>query len=171
MLQATWGERPPPGGVDRVVFKPTAEPELLASVMGGHSLLLWSLQGVQEEPEPFALVPAHAQLLTCCDFDAAGTRLLCGDAAGSVLLFTNSNPNPNNNPNPSPITNPNPNPITSPNPNPRFCSSPCRRARRRAAACSTASPPTRARSRSSPSRVPIACLTLTQPSPSPSPSP
>ena len=44
--------------------------------------------GVQEEPEPFALVPAHAQLLTCCDFDAAGTRLLCGDAAGSVFLFT-----------------------------------------------------------------------------------
>ena len=43
---------------------------------------------MQEEPEPFALVPAHAQLLTCCDFDAAGTRLLCGDAAGSVLLFT-----------------------------------------------------------------------------------
>ena len=43
---------------------------------------------MQEEPEPFALVPAHAQLLTCCDFDAAGTRLLCGDAAGSVFLFT-----------------------------------------------------------------------------------
>ena len=45
MLQATWGERPPQGGVDRVVFQPTPEPELLASVMGGHSLLLWSLQG------------------------------------------------------------------------------------------------------------------------------
>ena len=44
--------------------------------------------GVQEEPEPFALVPAHAQLLTCCDFDAAGTRLLCGDAAGQVFLYT-----------------------------------------------------------------------------------
>lgn len=88
MLQATWGERPPQGGVDRVVFQPTPEPELLASVMGGHSLLLWSLQGVQEEPEPFALVPAHAQLLTCCDFDAAGTRLLCGDAAGQVFLYT-----------------------------------------------------------------------------------
>ena len=41
--------------------------------------------GVQEEPEPFALVPAHAQLLTCCDFDAAGTRLLCGDAAGQAV--------------------------------------------------------------------------------------
>ena len=44
VLQATWGERPPQGGVDRVVFQPTPEPELLASVMGGHSLLLWSLQ-------------------------------------------------------------------------------------------------------------------------------
>ena len=45
MLQATWGERPPQGGVDRVVFQPTPEPGLLASVMGGHSLLLWALQG------------------------------------------------------------------------------------------------------------------------------
>ena len=86
ILQATWGERPPQGGCDRVVFKPTPEPELLASVMGGFSLLLWPL-GTTEDPQPVVLEPAHGQLITSCDFDETGSRLLAGDAEGLISVY------------------------------------------------------------------------------------
>ena len=64
MLQATWGERPPQGGCDRVVFQPTAAPELLASVMGGYSVLLWSLGGCEDVPAPLILEPQHSEVRT-----------------------------------------------------------------------------------------------------------
>ena len=64
MLQATWGERPPQGGCDCVVFQPTAAPELLASVMGGYSVLLWSLGGCEDVPEPLILESQHSEVRT-----------------------------------------------------------------------------------------------------------
>ena len=83
MLQATWGERPPQGGCDRVVFQPTAAPELLASVMGGYSVLLWSL-GCEDVPEPLILEPQHSEVRTLPAGNAGRKQMgLDGEVGGA----------------------------------------------------------------------------------------